>query len=44
MVLGLATFAGAMILGAEGFGGAKNAGAMGNGAVIASAGNEDAGT
>ena len=44
MMLGPATSVGAMVLGAEGFGGTKDAGAVRNGAVIAGAGGEDAGT
>ena len=43
VVLGLATFAGAMVLGAEGFRGAEDARAVGNGAVEVGAGTEDAG-
>ena len=44
VVLGPATFAGAVVLGAEGSRGAKDAGVVGNGAVEAGARTEDAGT
>ena len=44
VVLGPATSTEAVELGAEGFGGAEDVGAVGNGAVVAGAGIEDAGT
>ena len=44
VVLGLATFPGAMVLGAEGSRGVEDAGAVGNGVVEAGARTEDAGT
>ena len=39
-----ATTARVVVLGAESFGGAEDAGVVGNGAVVAGAGTEDAGT
>ena len=44
MVLGPTTAIGVMVLEAEGSGGAEDTGAVGNGAVVAGAGTEDAGT
>ena len=44
VVLGQKTSAGDVVLRAEGIGGADDAGAVGNGAVVAGAGTEDAGT
>ena len=44
MMLGPTTFVGAEVLGAKGSIGAEDAGAVGNGAVVAEAGIEDAGT
>ena len=44
VMLGLATSKGAKVLGAEGSVGAEDAGAVGNGAMVAGARIEDAGT
>ena len=44
VVLSPATSTGAVVLGAKGFGGAEDVGAVGNGAMVAGAGTEDAGT
>ena len=44
VVLSPATSKRAFVLGVEGFGGTEDAEAMGNGAVVAGAGTEDAGT
>ena len=44
VMLGLATSEGAEVLRAEGSIGAEDVGAVGNGAVVAGAGTEDAGT
>ena len=44
VVLGPSTSIGAVELGAEGSRGAEDAGVVGNGAVVAGAGTEDAGT